>query len=336
MSKSLAITLTLLSVITSTAPAMALDFDSLLQNYIGRGKISTSDQALIKTNINTRQAQLETDIQSAADAGQLTAQEEAELRTQLNSVASMEGNFLVDGTLSSEEVQTLVEALTQVTRKLHAYQTNATTANTNAYRSNTNWRNYMNRWSGKGDGTAPNQRALQANIDARQAQLDAQIEANITSGKLNSYDATKLRYDMNIIKRDEVRFLADGHLSFNEEKQLVDALTKLESDINAKSVAWNNNRWGNNRGNRGNRRWRDVDSRQAALNTRISQGVSSGRLTSREAEKLRRMNSRIEQMEAQLRASGNRMTYTEERQILAELDNLSDRINKELNDHQVR
>jgi len=332
MSKSLAITLTLLSVMSSAAPAMALDFDTLLQNYIGRGKISTSDQALIKTNINTRQAQLETEIQAAADAGQLTAQEEAELRTQLNSVASMEGNFLVDNTLSSDEVQTLVESLTQVTRKLNAYQTNATTANANAYRGNTNWRNYMNRWSGRPDSASTNQRALQANIDARQAQLDSQLESGITSGRISSTDAFKLRYDLNIIKRNETKFLADGSLNYTEERQLVDGLTKLEADINAKSVAWNNR--GNNRGQR---RWRsDVDSRQAVLNTRISQGLSSGRLTSREADRLRRMNSRIQQMEAQLRASGNRMTYTEERTLLAELDKLADSINKELNDRQVR
>lgn len=164
--------------------ASANDYLDLLKSYLGtRGGAQSQTQEMVKTNINTRQAQLETEVQAGVNSGQLSSAEEQDLRSELNRIAAAEGSFLADGKLDNWEVQTLLDDLSGFSRRLDTYLTNSDTAKA-ASGSYNRGRGYYDTWRrhGRTDEVVTNQSQLQASVDARQAQLDSALEQGLNSG----------------------------------------------------------------------------------------------------------------------------------------------------------
>jgi hypothetical protein len=114
---------------------------------------------------------------------------------------------------------------------------------------------------------------------------------------------------------------------------------------NRSQSSWNNGRPGWNSGrpdwnrhlyNRapGGNRW-DIDARQARINTQIQRGVTSGRLTPQEMQRLTRMQANIDQRESQYRDSGNRLSMSERARLNAQMNKLSSTLRRELWDRQT-
>lgn len=80
----------------------------------------------------------------------------------------------------------------------------------------------------------------------------------------------------------------------------------------------------------------NVNSRQSSINAQIQRGIASGRLTPSEANKLMRAQQKIDQLEANLRLSGNGLNVAERQRLNIELNKLTIRTQQDLFDRQVR
>ncbi len=335
-----------MSLLAMGSPSYALDFDSLLRTYLGNKYpgVNVENQADIKTTINNRQAQVEQQIEAGAASGQLTAAEEQELRDQLNHVAFLEGSYLADGTLSPTEIQSLVDELTNTSRKLQTYLANsAVTGYAGSVHTSgrAGYRDMLGKYGGRhsGETGASNQAAIKAVLDSKQAELDSKIATGLANGSLTLTQTRNLRVELQKIRVNEVAALADGRMNYSEEKQLTDQLASLDTSIQAQTARWMANNRGRGHG-RGygygqNRTASSVSGYSSLLRQRIETGVSSGRLTRSEASRLREMESQTSSLQAQLHASGGRLSHAEERQLLAELDALNAKITKDLNDKEI-
>ena len=322
-------------------PGYCLNFDDLLRTYLGTSTgastdISPSEQGIIKTNINTRQAQLESQMNAGVTSGQLTPSEEQDLRAMLNRIGAQEGTYLADGNYSRWEVQNMLEELNNFSLRLNTYLTNATTTVSlpggGSWGSSNSWsRRYRNNGNYGEGGYMNNLRQFQADVDAKQALIDSSITDATNAGRLSWSQSAQLRTELQTIANNETTFTADGRLSRSESEQLVSQLDALSAKVTSMSE-WR----GGRRRDRYGRYNTSVDTRQSLLRQRINAGMSSGRLTRSEATRLLADESRIASMEARLRASGNRLSFDEQRRILNELDVLNIRVSKELNDRQVR
>lgn len=344
MNIKIAGSIALVSVLTFSQAALAVDFQDLLRGYLGvQGGANANvpaapafQQPAIKENINIRQAQLESELQAGVTSGQITAEEEAELRAELNNIANVEGQNLSDGVLNHLEVTSILNQLTAFSTKLQSYMTNASTRVAGQLYGDSWFHKYLGR--NNSDQNATNQTVLKANIDTLQATIDARIEEGLTSGRLDWSDARTYRTELNRIANNESRFLSNGFLSYRESQELVRDLDSLQARVNTSLTASAGYRgrhrgWDNNNRRRYNA---SVDTRQSLLRQRIARGVTAGKLTQREADRLYRDEQRIADLEAQLRVSGNRLSYSENRRLLSELDDFSRRVNRELNDRQVQ
>lgn len=336
MKLKIAAGIAMVSAISCMPHANAQKFLDLLKDYLGSNTVLTQSQATIKTNINTRQAQLESEIAAGAASGQLTAQEEADLRNKLNNIAALEGQYLSDGNFSNPEVQSMLTQLSDFSSIMQAYLSNATTTGAGTY--NSGW--FKRYGWGNHAGMPNNQAQFQANIDTKQAQIDASIQHGVSSGLLTWNESTNLKVQLDKIANDEARFLSDGKLSYREVQELIQPLESLEAKVNQELAdgqrrAPQRKAWG--RGGHGHRAGgRFIDYHQSLLRQRIQNGLSTGKLTHSEANRLFQEEQRLNSLEAQMRYSGRRLSYSEERRLIAELDQLSRKINKELNDKQVQ
>lgn len=320
----------------------ALNFDDLLRSYLGVAKpgstqdISSGEQGLIKQNINTRQAQLESQIQAGIASGQLNTQEEADLRADLNRIAATNGSYLADGGYSRWEVQSILDQLNNFSIKLESYLNNATTRFVQNQPSGSShpWGHrdwYRRHMNGRNDGVINNLAGFRADIDTKQAQIDAAITDGISTGRLSWSDSTALRAELNRIAQNEVQATSDGRMSYSEAQQLTSQLDLLNTSLSQKLAA--NNRPGRRRGH-GAASY--IGAQQSLLRQRINQGLTSGRLTRSEAKKLFDDEARISILTAKLRSNDGTISFDEQRRLYNQLDQLSRNINKELTDHQVQ
>lgn len=79
-----------------------------------------------------------------------------------------------------------------------------------------------------------------------------------------------------------------------------------------------------------------VNGTQAQLQAQINQGVANGRLTQQEAAQLQSRMNEINQLEAQYRASGGKLSKRERDLLESKLDRLGDSIRRQLNDYDTR
>lgn len=335
--KGLVLLATAVSTTVWPAASFAADWQDLVRTYLdGRsGSSINTNQGSLKQGVNARQAQLEADVDAGVASGQLTTTEETALRADLNRIAAMEGGFLADGNFSNVEAQSIIDELTLANRRLHSYLTNAeSTAGTGAYRHD--WWNRRPVGGGASGDFPPNQRRLQATIDTRQAELDASLEDALTTGRLDWTQARAFRTDLGRIHNLEATFLADGKLTYGEEQQLNTDMQALNTRITAAIAATPNRRHHRGRRYNYNSAGGSINARQNFLSQRIAQGYASHQLTAQERARLLANANRINSLEAQLRVSGNRMSYSEQQKLHDELDRLERSVNRELSDRQVR
>lgn len=82
--------------------------------------------------------------------------------------------------------------------------------------------------------------------------------------------------------------------------------------------------------------WQNINQRQAQLEQRIEMGVRTGRLSRREAARLRVEFRQLEQLEARYRRSRPGLTMAERRDLDMRFDRLSARIRLESTDRNRR
>ncbi|MCW5822100.1 MAG: hypothetical protein KIT34_04815 [Cyanobacteria bacterium TGS_CYA1] len=322
---------------TTPSPAFAIDFDSLVRAFTGgnTGATSSYSQNFIRTNLNAKRTQLETDITSGIASGQLTTDEANDLRNDLNKISIDDSSFSSDANLTRYETQNLIDQYEAVSRKLNTYLTNVATNSSVIGGSTADTSQWFRRY-GHGKNSA-NQAERRARIDTLQAEVGSLISTGVYSGKLNQVESTNFRNELNSISTQESTALRDNRLSSDETDQLANRLVSLKTAV---TDATNRPSWGGGwNGRRGRGRGNahaQINTQQTLLAQRINAGISSGQLTRSEADRLLADEAKINSLNAQLSASGGRLSWDEQRRILNELDQLSRKINKELYDRQVR
>jgi hypothetical protein len=93
------------------ADASSTDYESMLNGFLGRGSVDNHRQAVVQNNINTRQGQIEQDIAAGVASGQLTPDEAADVKAQLDGVANMLGQYLAQNDACSLSAMVLTESL---------------------------------------------------------------------------------------------------------------------------------------------------------------------------------------------------------------------------------
>lgn len=110
---------------------------------------------------------------------------------------------------------------------------------------------------------------------------------------------------------------------------------------NGNRFGWNNNNNYNNNlawNNRISSRFfpfGNVDNRQASIATRLQQGIASGRLSTGEANKIQSRFDKIAQLENNLRASGNRLSFSERARLNNDLSRLNSQLSRDLRDRNI-
>ncbi len=336
-----------LSVVVLSPYVWANEYLDMLKSYVGKGGAQSQSQDVVKSNLNTREAQLEAQVQAGVRSGQLTAEEERDLQANLDQIVSQQGVYLSDGKLENWEIQGVLENLSAFSRRLDGYLTNSTTANPAT--SQTFSRKWYDgyRKEGRSDEPASNQAQLRANVDTRHAQLDSAVESGVASGAIGWSDANRLKAELQSISNNEQQYTTDGRLSFREANDLISQLDAVDTKIKAFQSNYDRNRRGSygrdrdhhrdgDRHGYGNQQSDQIDANQSMLMQRIRAAMQSGQLTKNESDRLLRDEQRIADLEAQMRAGGGRLGYQEQKQLLGELEQLSRKVSKELNDHQVR
>lgn len=329
--------LALLSCLVMSGPAFSLGFDDLLRGYlnVGGGTTNTVEQNLIKSNFDTKQAQLNEQLSAGVTSGQLNSSEESELRADLSRIASLQTSAAADGKYDTPEVQNILNEYGNFSIKLQNYLTNTATTNGAAPMgyNNNNW--YRRNFSRNGNYLA-NTAKFQADIDTKQAVIGASLDQGATQGTLSWNDIPNLRNELNSIADAETSAKADGRLKYSEAQSLINRLDALSTKVNNLLAAGQkpmSGYWGN-KGSRG--RNRSVDNRQTYLRNRILQGVRDGRLTQNEADKLFDKENKVAELQFKLSQSNSRLSFSEQQRLLGELNNLNLAITRELNDRQVR
>ena len=150
-------------------------------------------------------------------------------------------------------------------------------------------------------------------IDQAQQAIGARIQQGLASGHITPSEARELyRRDRDIDMR-ESRFKSDGRATEQERQQLradVGALgAEVERMIANRAVV---GQPGNTQG---------IDNRQVNIGQRIDEGVSSGRISQREARRLHSRERDIARLEARFKRDGV-VTQQERRQLQNELTKL--------------
>lgn len=169
-------------------------------------------------------------------------------------------------------------------------------------------------------------------INERQATLDARIDAGVRSGDLTRSEAVELRGAFNDVARLEARYRVDG-LSAWERTDLDRRFDALSDRIrydrnddqarNDRGDRWND--WRNPEGG-----WMSINQRQAQLDRRIDQGMRSGKITRREAYRLRSEFQAIARLETRYRVNG--LSTWERADLDRRFDTLAARIRWERRD----
>lgn len=331
MKNRLLLSLTIASVFAvSLTPASALDYKELFRNYLDatlKGNSLSPDQAqsVTKTNLNNRQAELEQNIEAGVKTGQLTPSEESELRTDLVQIAHHESEYLADGTLQDPEVVKLLDELNFLSSKIKAYMENSATTGTGNLSHDEWFRKYGGRQNS--GGVLKNAELRKAHIDSMQAEIDSAISQALSEGRISWNESRDYQNTLNKIRNDELIYLKDGRIDYDEEHNLLTALRELRSKINATSgygYGYNSRHRGHGYGrNHGRQRQAPI------INQRIADGITRGKLSRAEASELYRKENRIHSIETELRNSPN-LSFSKQRELFREMEDLTRSIDQKL------
>jgi len=148
-------------------------------------------------NINSRQTSLEARVDAGLRDRSLTAREAARLRSEFNALARLEANYRQGG-LTSNERADLDRRFDQLSARIQS----------NRADDQTGW----------------------TNINARQANLDARIDAGVRTRTLTPSEAASLRSDFNALVRLEANY-RQGGLTNSERTDLDRRFDRLSARI---------------------------------------------------------------------------------------------------------
>ena len=156
-------------------------------------------------------------------------------------------------------------------------------------------------------------------IDQAQQAIGARIQQGLASGHITPSEARELyRRDRDIEMR-ESRFKSDGRATEQERQQLRADVGALGAEVermiaNRAVVAQPGSTPG-------------IDNRQVNIGQRIDEGVSSGRISQREARRLHSRERDIARLEARFKRDGV-VTQQERRQLQNELTKLRQNVER--------
>lgn len=176
------------------------------------------NESLRRAHIDSYQAELSARIEQGAVDGRLDWNEAAELRRDLNSIASDESIYLGDGRLSFDEETKLRNALVALDDKSKRELRDFSRANSNRYHRR---------------GHARTSHHYKRGVDRRQSVLRDRIDAGLKSGRLTATEASKLYAKEAQISTMEARLRSDGSgLNWREERSIMNRLDNLAKQIN--------------------------------------------------------------------------------------------------------
>lgn len=166
-------------------------------------------------------------------------------------------------------------------------------------------------------------------IDRTQQAISARIQQGMASGHITPSEARELyRRDRDIDNREN-RYKANGQATPQERQQLRSELNALAAEVERLMANRNYVQPPGNTDTNG------IDNRQFNTSQRIEEGIRSGRITQREAQKLHRRERDIARHEANFKRDGV-VTPQERRQLRNELTRLQDDIQRMLQNNRRR
>lgn len=160
-------------------------------------------------------------------------------------------------------------------------------------------------------------------IDSRQVQIERRIKDAISSGRLTWAEADVYLKQLAQIEKAEADYrVSDNKLSTWESMRLSLDLDKLSREV---ETHMRDRRSGSV----------DIDSMQADILKRMTDGLSSRRLTRQEYDDLKYDFDRSASLEALYRQSDNKLDYEETMKLALDLDRLSTRLERTLHDRDV-
>lgn len=144
----------------------------------------------------------------------------------------------------------------------------------------------------------------------QKAIIDKQVAAAIINGRLTSDEARSIKAEKDRLTALEFQCrTSDGRLTAGESILIASEWEKLRRDVKRQTQDKE-------------RDLSDIDVRQARIQKRIAEGVATGRITQREADRLGKEYDSIAQQEAQFRADGG-LSYGESLTLGISLEQLT-------------
>ena len=164
-------------------------------------------------------------------------------------------------------------------------------------------------------------------IDERVLNQERRIQQGETGGQLTEHETDRMNRRLDRIERDEARIKSDGQVTDAER-------ARLNRELNRNSDAIYNQKHDAQVGT-ASTPTPGIDQRVLNQERRIQDGVNSGQLTGREANRMNGRLDRIEHAEAHAKADGQ-VTSKERRRLNRTLKHNSKRIYREKHDRQQR
>jgi hypothetical protein len=170
-------------------------------------------------------------------------------------------------------------------------------------------------------------------INQRQNRQANRIQNGMQNGSLNRREKHRLNRQQNALELKEARFRASGNgLNATERARLQLHQNQLSQNIYQQKHD-PQTRFNQPNHNPGNQLF-DINQNQNNHDKRIYNGIQSGELTRREANRLDNQQDRFENREAQMRQNG--LTLNERRKLDAHQDQMSRNIYNQKHDAQDR
>ncbi len=152
-------------------------------------------------------------------------------------------------------------------------------------------------------------------FDSRLKEIDSRLQDARSSRRLTDQEATEFTYEINRVQLQKEAFNLDGIINDTEALKLSIALDTISSRMEATMH---------------DRQYQlpNIDKLQTELDKRIGEGISSGKIDSKEAEQLKLEFQRISEREAKLKRFGRPLTSVETLELALDLEKLSESINK--------
>ena len=170
--------------------------------------------------------------------------------------------------------------------------------------------------------------AAAQNINERQRELDARIDAGVRTGDLTNGEAARLRAEFADIARAEAQYRESGRGLTEAER------ADLDRRFDALSLRVRAER--HDAQERGEGGGSVINTRQAEIEARIEAGVRNRTLSRGEAARLRAELDTISRIEAQYRASGGKFTGVERDYLQQRLDVLARQVRADRRDDDRR